>query len=261
MFHFKVNFIGLFSGVLVSGRSSCRSLIATLLVATAFQQAVQAQALNSVDTTAQLTYFNSRVMPKNAYRVLFIGDSLTYHAQTPGVWDYTSGMAASSPVQDFVHLAMQHMQERMGTRPVEMLIDNGGDGRIGTMLTYLKKHPELKPSLVVLQGGENDKFDETFQATYRALLDFYADAHVPYIVLGDWWSGEKSQFDHAEMTKRGYAWVDLARFYNDPSLSGNGGPYKLPAVAKHPNDKGMQAIANGIDERFDTVIFPAKGSR
>jgi hypothetical protein len=39
------------------------------------------QAFNSVDSTHILTYFNYRPMPPNAYRVLFIGDSLTYTAQ------------------------------------------------------------------------------------------------------------------------------------------------------------------------------------
>src|ERR1700761_7798771 len=112
-----------------------------------------AQAFNSVDSTHNLTYFNYRPMPPNAYRVLFIGDSLTYHGQTPNLWNYDSGMAASAPERDFVHLVAKHIQEKLPAKPVETLIDNGGNGKIGSMLAYIAKHPELKPSLVILQGG------------------------------------------------------------------------------------------------------------
>lgn len=238
-----------------------RTAMAILCALVVSPYALHAQNFNSVDTTAQLTYFNSRVMPPNAYRVLFIGDSLTYHAQIPGLWDYTSGMAATSPAQDFVHLAVAHMQQKVRKRSVEMLVNNGGNGKLGTMLAYLQQHPDLKPELVVLQGGENDHFDDTYRTTYRALLDFFAANHAPYIVLGDWWGAEKSRFDQAEAASRGYSWVDLLALWKDPSLSGYGGPYNIPGVAKHPNDKGMQAIATAINERFDRAVLPKVKSK
>jgi lysophospholipase L1-like esterase len=217
----------------------------------------RAQSFNSVDTTHNLNYFNGRAMPPHAYRVLFIGDSLTFHGQTPNLWDYDSGMAASSPEKDFVHQVARHIQEKVPSRPVETLINNGGNGRIGTMLTYLTNHPDLKPSLVILQGGENDKFDPAFQETYRSLLSFYSASKVPYIVLGDWWDGTKSAFDHQEASAHGYAWVDLTVLDKNPAMSGDGGPYHIDGVAKHPNDAGMKAIAGAVDEQFDRTILPS----
>ena len=216
-----------------------------------------AQAFNSVDSTHNLTYFNDRPMPPNAYRVLFIGDSLTYHGQTPNLWNYDSGMAASSPSQDFVHLVAQHIQDKMGRRPVEILINNGGNGKIGSMLTYLTGHPELKPSLVILQGGENDPFDASFQDTYQSLLTFYQASRTPYIVLGDWWNSTKSDFDRQQAVAHGYAWIDLTIINKNPTMSGDGGPYHVDGVAKHPNDQGMKAIANAIDDQFDRTILPS----
>jgi hypothetical protein len=216
-----------------------------------------AQAFNSVDSTHNLTYFNDRPMPPNAYRVLFIGDSLTYHGQTPNLWNYDSGMAASSPSKDFVHLVAQHIQDKIGTRPVEILINNGGNGKIGSMLTYLTSHPDLKPSLVILQGGENDPFDVSFQDTYRSLLTFYKASNTPYIVLGDWWSNTKSDFDRQQVVAHGYAWIDLTILNKNPAMSGDGGPYHVDGVAKHPNDQGMKAIADAIDDQFDRTILPS----
>jgi len=215
------------------------------------------QVFNSVDSTHNLTYFNYRPMPPNAYRVLFIGDSLTYHGQTPNLWNNDCGMAASSPNKDFVHLVAKHIQDKLGTKPVEILINNGGNGKIGSMLTYLTSHPDLNPSLVILQGGENDPFDASFQDTYKSLLTFYRAAETPYIVLGDWWNETKSGFDHEQALTHGDAWIDLTILNKNPANSGDGGPYHVDGVAKHPNDKGMQAIGDAIDDQFDRTILPS----
>jgi hypothetical protein len=122
------------------------------LLITLFSVRLNAQAFNSIDSTPNLTYFNYRPMPPNAYRILFIGDSLAYHGQTPNLWNYDSGMAASSLDKDFVHLVAQHIQGKLGTKAVEILINNGGNGKIASMLNYLTSHPDMKPSLVILQG-------------------------------------------------------------------------------------------------------------
>jgi lysophospholipase L1-like esterase len=216
-----------------------------------------AQAFNSVDSTPSITYLNYRPMPPNAYRILFMGDSLTYHGQTPNLWDYDSGMAASSPNNDFVHLVSQHIQSKMGRRPVEILINNGGTGKIGSMLAYLTSHPDLKPSLIIFQGGENDPFDGSFKDTYRSLLNLYQSSKIPYIVMGDWWNDDKRDFDRQEALAHGYAWIDINVFNKNPEMRGDGGPYHVDGVAKHPNDKGMRAIADAIDGQFDKMIFPS----
>jgi hypothetical protein len=222
-----------------------------------FPVMANAQAFNSVDSTHNLTYFNYRPIPPNAYRILFIGDSLTFHGQTPNLWNYDSGMAASSVDKDFVHMVAQHIQDKLGTRPVEILINNGGNGKIGSMLSYLTSHPDLKPSLVILQGGENDPFDTSFQETYRSLLTFYKTSNTPYIVLGDWWNDAKSSFDHQQALANGYAWIELTAINKNPAMSGDGGPYHIDGVAKHPNDQGMKAIAEAIDAQFDRTIVPS----
>jgi lysophospholipase L1-like esterase len=197
---------------------------------------------NSVDSTAIIDFFNSRPVPSNAYRVLFIGDSLTIHGRSPKLWDYFSGMAASSPDKDFVHLSMQHLQAMLGPRPVEGFYNNGGDGKLESMYLYLKMHPELDPDLVVLQGGENDSFDENFRTVYRLLLNEFSRV----IALGDWWSDEKSEFSKQECSRFGFPFVDLRSIEKVTQNSGNPGPYGVSGVALHPNDAGMSAIASAV---------------
>jgi hypothetical protein len=212
-----------------------------------------AQGLNSVDSNPDVIYFNARPLPANAYRVLFIGDSLTYHTRVSNVWPYISGMAASSPQVDYVHLVAKHLQTKLGSRPVEILIDNGGNGKIGNMLSFLQSNADLKPNLVVLQGGENDPFDDNFKQTYKLLLDFFVASRVPVIVLGDWYDDSKRDFDREEALHHGYAWVDLTLIHKNPTCSGNPGPYQHKGVASHPNDEGMRAIAKEINNRFDGI--------
>lgn len=200
-----------------------------------------AKKFNAVDSTAVLDFFNARPIPPNAYRVLFIGDSLTIHGRSRKLWDYFSGMAASCPEKDFVHLSMRYIQE-MRQEPVEILYNNGGNGKIESMFLYLKMHPELLPDLVIFQGGENDAFDENFRATYRSILGEFSRM----IVLGDWWSDEKSEFSRHECSRFGIPFADLRAIERDPANSGDGGPYGIDGVAKHPNDAGMMAISHAI---------------
>lgn len=196
----------------------------------------------------ELDWFNSRPIPPGALRVLYIGDSLTVHGTSPGLWDHYSGMAATDAAHDFLHLTAGHIQRALAPRPVEALLDNGGNGKIGAMLQYLERHPELKPDLVVLQGGENDAFDDSFRQTYTRLLEFYS---VPVIVAGDWWSADKSNWEKQQAAARKHPFVDLAAMNAIPANSGDGGPFGVEGVARHPSNAGHAAIAKGINDAFD----------
>lgn len=124
------------------------------------------------------------------------------------------------------------------------------------MLSYLKRHPELTPSLVILQGGENDKLDLNFQEIYTALLDFYPRPAVPVIVLGDFFNTNKADFEQKEAMNRGLLFINLNAIFKNPVMTGDAGPYNIPGVARHPNTNGMQAIANAIGDQFDKSVLP-----
>ncbi len=225
--------LSLFLLVAVSTLAGCKANVATSV-----------PRFNSVDSIPAIDFINSRPVPSGAYRVLFIGDSLTVHAAEPELWDRYSGMAATSPQKDFVHLYAASLQGRLADRPIEIFYDNGGDGKVGGMLNYLHSHPALKPDLVVLQGGENDSFDNQFRTTYARLLSFYPRTRV--IILGDWWSPEKESFEKGLAHFRHMSFVSLYSIFEDPSAWGDGGPYNNSGVAHHPNDHGMQLIANEL---------------
>ena len=210
-----------------------------------------------IEGLAVLDFFNSRPIPGNAYRLLFIGDSLTLHGVAPNIWDSLSGMAASRRDKDFIHL-FTHFVQQTTSQPVEIFYNNGGDGRIGSMLRYAQKHPELQPDMVVIQGGENDAFDSDFRSIYVELLNTYS---CPRIVLGDWWSDSKSKFANLCANGLGIPFVNINNLYIEGSHSGDGGPYNNVDVSRHPNDKGMAAIAGLLFATYESeVLLPASRS-
>ena len=215
-----------------------------------------APVFNSVDTNAILDFFNQRPIASTGYRVLFIGDSLTIHGQVPNLWDAYTGMAASSAENDFVHLITQRLQSQTKQRPIEILYDNGGNGRLGTMLAYYQSQPSLAPDLIILQGGENDTFDSVFREQYLQLLAL----STREIVLGDWFSDEKSAFEKTAAAKRGLPFVNLRVIQRNPRNSGFDGPYHVAGVAMHPNDAGMAAIATAVIQAADPAFiqFPSQ---
>lgn len=241
-------------------RSSFRGVAAAFLLLTTplfAQTPTKSDAaptgFNPVPTGDVLDFFNERPVPGNAYRVLFVGDSLTFHSPAPKLWTYYAGMAASDAAHDFVHLAANHMQSRMGQRPVEIFYNHGG-GKIGPMLAYAQAHPELRPNLIVVQGGENDPFNDEYIAHYRGLLEVFPD--VPRIVLSDWANTTKRDFEKKETSERKLPFVDLTAIKAEPGTIGNGGPFSHPGVAWHPNDAGMARIAEEINGIFDAQILP-----
>lgn len=205
------------------------------------------KGFNPIPNNDVLDFFNARPIPPGAFRVLYIGDSLTFHSPAPKLWTYYAGMAASDAEHDFVHLATAHMQTKI-KRPVEIFYSHGG-GKIGNMLAYLKVHPELKPDFIVLQGGENDPFDDAFHSNYEGLLQVFPAAKR--IVLSDWANTTKRDYEKAAAAKLHLVFIDLTAIKAEPGTIGNAGPFNHPGVAWHPNDKGMQRIAEEISKNFD----------
>jgi hypothetical protein len=211
--------------------------------------------LNSVSKFEVLTFFNSRPVPPNAYRILFIGDSLTCHGPQDKVWDLFNGMAATTYGNDFVHLFATKAQEHL-SRPVEIFLVAAGP--LADLLEQIKSQPRLSPDLIVYQGGENDNFDDAFKNKYHNLLSSFTNTPAKAIVLGDWWNRDKSNFDRATAKEFGFSFIELVSIQERSDTKGDGRPYGYPGVAAHPNDIGMKAIADALSDKFQTEILPAK---
>ena len=76
-------------------------------------------------------------VPAAAYRILFVGNSITQHGFNAGTiadlhWDHLSGMAASDQSKDYVHLLIGELQTLMPGRPITERIVSLVPGGLGT---------------------------------------------------------------------------------------------------------------------------------
>lgn len=218
----------------------------------------------------------------NAYRILFIGDSITRHGTNDDVkrrlgWGHVAGMAASSPEKDYVHLLSARIQETMPDRKVEIYYrgrdktKNGPNphrgGTAAAAVHGLDGALSLEPHLFVIQLGEHEeasKGADFVREHYEKLVTFFdgQDARPRVLVAGVWqpgdaaagrddyrsgWAGVVERVQREVCEKHGIPFASVREFALDPSCRGWG---ESPGVRWHPNDKGMDGYARVLFEAY-----------
>jgi hypothetical protein len=222
----------------------------------------------------------------NAYRILFVGDSITRHGTSDAVkkqlgWDHVSGMAASSPDKDYVHLLANRIQATMPDRKVEIYYpgdvtsreaDAGGhkSGTAAAAASMLSGSLTITPHLVVVQLGEHEdeaKGEAFLRDNYEKLVTSF-DGVTPrpkVIATGLWqpgdaatgldyyrggWTGTVESVQRELCEKHGIPFASVREFALDPTCRGWG---ESGGVKWHPNDKGMQGYASVLFAAFQRL--------
>ncbi|SOD96618.1 hypothetical protein [Spirosoma fluviale] len=193
-------------------------------------------------------------------RMLILGNSIMSHGPVPDLgWFNFNGMAASAPEKDFVHLLTGRLRALYPTITVDLESGGGFERDFGTAAYSIDEFTPIlqrvKPDLIVLRIGENIDQElvapRNFEKQFRELLDLLANYGQPVrlVCTTSVWNKPKSDaIVRAVTLEKGHALVDLS------PLVGQGGyfasQYKDPGVAAHPNDAGMQRIADLIWEKI-----------
>ena len=190
------------------------------------------------------------------HNVLFLGNSITRHGPKADIgWENDWGMAASKRENDYVHVAVRLMEKKFGK--VNYCIANCGEWE----LNYFKEGvldawegiKDFHADIVVIRLGENiwnavDKFEEYPLAPYFAkMVEYFAsNPKAKVIVTGLFWEGEKIESAIREAVKeKGHTFVPLSDLgANKENMAI--GQFWHEGVALHPNDMGMQRIAERI---------------
>lgn len=204
----------------------------------------------------------------NAYRILFLGNSITRHGfndetiKTLG-WDHLSGMAASSEEKDYAHLFSAKVQETMPDRKVEIYFDNvnamiAQDG----MSDVLQGKKIPPPDLVIIQTGEHEEpgktMEERSERYEKALIKPYLNLSPrPLIICTGVWNasdapygGVTREIDDAYAgicAKYQIPFVSVEAIATNPDSYGSGAS---PDVKWHPNDVGMQGYARVLFDAY-----------
>ncbi|QKZ15812.1 SGNH/GDSL hydrolase family protein [Spirosoma sp. KUDC1026] len=193
-------------------------------------------------------------------RMLVIGNSIMSHLPDPSVgWFNSNGMAASAPEKDFVHL----LNTRLATLypPVSYRLQSGGNferefGRSTYSLDeFSEPLQQFKPDLIVLRIGENIDEGAVVSRNYESqlgqLLDRLANYGQPVriVVTTSVWSHPLADVvTRRVVAAKGHALVDLSCMVGQGQYFAS--QYANPGVAAHPNDAGMERIADSIWDKI-----------
>ena len=207
-------------------------------------------------------------IPAHAYRILFVGNSITQHGFNADTlrdlhWDHLSGMAASDQGHDYVHRLLGKIRATMPERPIAVRMTSLVPGGLGTtperLAPVVKDSAGFRPDLVIIQHGEHEQAARGAEAvaeTYNALLDLFDKATPrPRIVcVGNWsldlnaggtgYADFSATVEHTMQdicVKRGIPFVSVASVAADPLCHGAG---QNPGVQWHPNDRGHAKYAD-----------------
>ncbi|MFC4870357.1 hypothetical protein [Negadavirga shengliensis] len=186
-------------------------------------------------------------------RVLVIGNSITYHPIAPDIgWHADWGMAASARENDFCSLLeaslLADFPELAFMRENVYPFERHYDDLDFEQYAYLK---EFAADLLVIRLGENVNTDKlegwNFSERLQAFTDYLTgETGARIIVTTTFWENAvvNEQLLHAAGVE-GWETVSLSHLGEDEQYMAIGA-FENPDVARHPNDKGMRAIANLI---------------
>jgi alpha-galactosidase len=201
---------------------------------------------------------------KRPQKVLILGNSITRHGPKPDIgWTGNWGMAASTGDKDFVHLIEKGLATRAGSKPTVLAVNIAEFER--NYATYdidtkLKEATDFGADLIVLAIGENvpaltsEESRTQFKSSVQKLLArLKAGRGARVIVRSSFWANaSKDEILKQACQEAGGVFVDISALGKDESnYARSERPFKHEGVARHPGDKGMQAIAESILKAID----------
>lgn len=203
------------------------------------------------------------VLDADTLRVAFLGNSITPTSDA-GDWESSTGLAASGPENDYVHILLARFQAHMaGAVSIETLRMSGYEAQFWTYdYAHLASCREFLPHLIVVRIGDNvddaHAVDHHFWRAYGALLDsLEALDSGPTIICTSCWY-PKNGIDammRAACQDRGVPFVDIGILY---SVKKNRAESERPSLddfaGSHPGDRGMREIAGALWSRIDPML-------
>lgn len=196
--------------------------------------------------------------PEVCHRVLFIGNSITFHEYKAEIgWERNWGMAASAPEKDYVHQTVAALEERFG--PIsygiaqvsywECHYEDGPE----ILDTYYKGAQAFEADIVIVRIGENIypkmHAENSCIPYYEEMIRFFAGSAKQVIVTNNFWPRKDLDEAFEEVALRnGYTFCKLNDLSADKKTMALG-EFEHEGVCLHPSDYGMKKIAERIVEK------------
>ena len=199
------------------------------------------------------------IMNKKVTRILFVGNSITWHPVKEEIgWLNEWGMAASSEDNDYVHLLMKkiHSGGFKAEYKIAWAVAWEREYWDAVHLVAFKEFLNFKPDIIVVKIGENStpsKNEEyPYKKYYEKLIDYLNPQDKSKIIVctGFWKRGVIDEAVRLVAVERDYPMVELNHLDENPELKAYD-IYGHKGAGHHPGDLGMKAIA---DEIWDSLF-------
>lgn len=214
----------------------------------------------------------------STYNYLAIGNSVTRWEGKPEevnqIWWSDYGMAADCPENDYVHRVASYLEGRQKSVEVEAVCFQEWEcNEAGDRDSYLKELDNVVDEdldLVTVQLGENitEKAPVTVQ-DYTTLINYLKeeapDAQIIFLGQIMWSNDEVQNIKQQAAAECGVAFINLDDVRTEEQYKAGigmevlGDDGKMHAinnevVAEHPNNLGMQVIADRINQTVDEYL-------
>ena len=224
---------------------------------------ILAQAPSTEDTTLNSELPDSEADDDGVYNILAIGNSITLHPVCSYWWG-SWGMAASSMDKDYIHQVQAGLSQKYSSVSLDIISVQNWETSSSRSKQLAKFDTKLANNydLVIIQLGENVNDMTTFKKDFDKLVSHVQDAQkdAQIVVVGDYWYRYgRDTAKKSVATKHGCNFIDISAIRGDKRYSASRGSKVLGDdgqlhsitnswVMKHPNDAGMEYIANKILE-------------
>jgi len=189
-------------------------------------------------------------------KILVFGNSMTIHPPSPELgWYGNWGMTASSREKDYIHV----LESRLGIPVIPVSIADWEANHATFNLSSLDIYLKENPFIVVIRLGENVHGLTGLNTSLDKLVNYIQGKlpNVKILITGTFWNNAAvSDVFSLVARQHGIPFVKLSQldlnenvsFIGATVLSVDGVPYQItnPGVAGHPNDAGMQKMADAI---------------
>lgn len=189
-------------------------------------------------------------------RILFIGNSITYHGYKPDIgWFGSYGMAASCKENDYVHrlAAMLEEENVFADKCVVNVAEWERNYKTGDEVLkrgIYSEAVEFDADIIIVRILENCPTDgwekETFKKQFLTFLDYFDPKNNAKIILTtSFWRHKGSETIEEIAKERGLQCVHLTDLGDKDEMKAIG-KFEHNGVAIHPGDLGMYNMAKRL---------------
>ena len=201
-------------------------------------------------------------------KCLVIGNSITTHGKCSYWWS-NAGIAASDELHDYFHIVKNYIDNCKKNTKSFVYAYNYYAWEVQALdrdetFSLLDKYLDYDLDLVIIQLGENVIDVTTYESDFISLVNYIKNRcpRCRVFIIGDFWYSDDRREIKREIAKKSKSiYISLTDIQNredfmcgmNTEVYGDDGEiHKIThaGVAKHPNDRAMEYIAEKIISRI-----------